>query len=118
MNIPSSLTIITGALAPDGGSVFLEALDDQSHRRTIMLDWSLAAQEFSATTLDVDGITVAKRTVEEAAWIEIIASATIAAQNHAAISPARKDAVTAGLVALRDNLVEKVRSSTHQPKKA
>jgi len=117
MNIPNRLTIINGAVAPDGGSIFLDAFDDQFRPIKILLDWSLDAQYFGATSLDIDGITVAKRSVEEAKWLELIVSAAIDARNPA-ISPAQEDGVTAGLKSLRDNLVEKVRSSTHDPKKA
>lgn len=136
MSIPKSLVVVNGALAMDGGSVFLEALDEHSRLRTIMLDWSITAKREGKTALLIDERLVAKQTAEEDTWVAAIASAAIRAastfaggeaisasrvilaSDAAAILAAGETGANAGLAALRDSLVAKIRSTVHNQKRA
>jgi hypothetical protein len=134
MDAPKTLTISDGALAMDGGSVFLDASDDLGQRRHILLDWSLAAQRDRRTCLRVDEDRLPVGGSEERAWIEAIASAAIAPTHassdaekigsHRLVLASDAKAVfevgargpAAGLAALRDSLLEKICSTRHAPK--
>jgi hypothetical protein len=39
MDIPDNLTVTDGALAMDGGSVFLDTVDNLGHSHRILLGW-------------------------------------------------------------------------------
>jgi hypothetical protein len=93
------LRLTAGALAPDGGSIFLDGTSGDSKPVRIYLDWSFAAQEFSATSLTVNDRPIAKRSPEEAEWVAEIASADSGGNET--------------LASLRDTLLEKVRSATY-----
>src|SRR6185369_12053772 len=127
MNTPSKLTIKNGALAMDGGSVFLEAVDDLGQRRSILLDWSIAAQKEKRTSLRIDDRQLAKRSPEEDAWISVIAAAEVAppvtarvegekisskrlvlAKDAKAVLEAGERSPLDGICALRDSLLEKI----------
>lgn len=94
-----NLRLTTGALAPDGGSIFLEAVAGGSKPICIYLDWSLAAQEAKATSLEIDRQSIAKRSPEEAAWIAAIAAADTGGD--------------AALALFRASLLEKLRSPAY-----
>ena len=95
----NDLRLTAGALAPDGGSIYLDGVSGGSKPIRIFLDWSLAAQELKATRLDIDDRIILKRSLEEADWIVAIAAADTAGNES--------------LAAFRDNLLEKVRSPTY-----
>ena len=95
----SGLRLTSGALAPDGGSIFLEGVSGNSKPLRIYLDWSLTAQELKATRLEIDDRIIIKRSLEEADWIAAIAAA----------DPAGNEA----LAVFRDSLLEKLRSPTY-----
>ncbi|HEY1109947.1 MAG TPA: hypothetical protein VGE76_14960 [Opitutaceae bacterium] len=131
MDAPVSLTIVDGALAMDGGSVFLATIDDRGIRRSILLGWSIASQKSASTALIVDEHRLAKGSSEESAWIGAIASAQLApierplpenrvggdaivlAKDAATILAAGANDPVEGLDALRNDLLLKIRSSTH-----
>src|SRR5438094_781064 len=133
MNTPKSITLINGALTMDGGSVYLEAVDDQAQRREIQLIWSISAQKARTTHLVLDGVPIAKQSEQERELIALIAAAEtkakpnnrppgskissqriVLADDADAILKAGEHDPAAGLAALRDSLLMKIRSSTHE----
>ena len=132
MDILESLTITDGALAMDGGSVFLDAVDNLGHRRCILLGWSISAQRTGQTSLRIDDRQLAKCSPEEEAWVRLVASAVIAPRSDAhpgsekisskrlvlandvqKVLEAGEQSPLAGLTAIRDSLIEKIRSPIH-----
>ena len=97
------LQIANGAIASDGGSVYLEAIAVDATRIRILLDWSIAAQKQHATRLMIDDRAIEKHGEEESEWIVSIASAATTDDD---------------LASLRDDLVAKLRSPTHAKPKA
>lgn len=134
MNVPESLTIVDGALAMDGGSIFLKAIDDGRRQHTIFLNWAIAAQKEGGTSLWVDDQPLTKQSHGEGEWVRAIASAQIVpaeapypsgerisanplmlAKDAEAVLTAGERSVVDGLTALRDSLLQKVRSPGHAP---
>lgn len=93
------LRLTAGALAPDGGSIYLDGVSGGSKPIRIFLDWSLTAQELKATRLEIDDRIIMKRSLEETNWIAAIAAADPAGN--------------AALAVFRDSLLEKLRSPTY-----
>jgi len=94
------ITIKNGALAMDGGSIALEALDAAHRTLRIRLDWSIAAQRAGTTCLAIDQAKVARGSLEEARWIEVLRSAHIDGGDRIAF--------------LRDSVLEKLQSPRHE----
>jgi hypothetical protein len=126
------LTINNGAMAMDGGSICLEAVDASGQPWRVSLDWSIAAQRAGNTSLSINGTKLQAGGAEEADWIEILCCADIAGAEDCAPSPppAQKRIVLApdakvyldaidkrphsALLALRDDLLEKLQSPQHR----
>jgi hypothetical protein len=126
------LTINTGAMCMDGGSVFLEATDADARPWQISLDWSIAANRAGKTSLSVNGTKLSAGGAEEAEWIESLRCAEIAGadgptqsppspQKRIVLAPDAKaylDAVDkeprSALLALRDDLLQKLQSPQHR----
>lgn len=126
------LTINNGAMCMDGGSVYLEATDDTRQAWQISLDWSIAANRAGKTSLSVNGTQLQAGCAEEAEWIESLRCAEIAGADGSTRSPsspqkrivlaadakAYLDAIDKGprsaLMALRDDLIQKLQSPQHR----
>jgi hypothetical protein len=94
------LRLTSGALAPDGGSIYLEGTANGAQPVRVYLDWSLAAQAHDSTSLAVDDRILTKGSEEEAVWIVAIAAADTLGN--------------ATVTLFRDTLVEKVLSPAYR----
>ena len=75
--VPTNLTIVNGAMAMDGGSIFLEAIDQTGNPVHLNLHWSIAAQQSHSGQLSANGVAVSKGSEEEQQWLDRIRAATI-----------------------------------------
>jgi len=116
----------------DGGSVYLETTDTTGRMRQVALDWSIAAQRAGTTCLSIDGTKLRAGGAEETEWIEILRCADVPEADGTAAPqpPAHKRIVLApdakaylgaidkgprsALLALRDDLLEKLQSPQHR----
>jgi hypothetical protein len=70
--VPSTLTILDGAMAMDGGSIDLRATDDDGRPLRVYLDWSIDSHACGMVQLYVDDVAVPKRSDEEARWLDAL----------------------------------------------
>ena len=70
MNSNVPIIIEQGAMALDGGSIWLQGKDEKGRRLSILLDWSIASQQNGTTSLTVNGITIEKGSYEEKNFLE------------------------------------------------
>jgi hypothetical protein len=103
---PTSLTIVDGAVASDGGSIALRGVTPADEDLHFHLDWSLDAQARNTTQLSVNGMPVPKGSPEEAAWLALIRNAEIPSIH---VEPQSEESRQA-LRHLADELVELVSS--------
>ena len=94
------ITIYNGAIATDGGSIFLEASDGSNQRIYIHLEWSIRAQQTSSTFLTVDNVRIEPCSTLEANWIEKLKTARVTGVE--------------GVESLRKRLVENLESGIHK----
>ena len=127
-----NLSINNGAMCMDGGSVYLEATDAAGRLWQISLDWSIAAKRAGNTSLSINGTKLEAGGAEEAEWIESLRCTDIAGADVSALSPlsapkrivlapdakAYLDAIDrsprSALLALRDDLLQKLQSPQHR----
>lgn len=80
-SMPTRLTIINGAVASDGGSIDLEAIDEQGKAISLFLDWSIAAQQNGTTHIRIAENRIEKGTEEECLWLTLLQEASIHGEN-------------------------------------
>lgn len=73
--LPTRLELEEGAMAMDGGSLALEALDQAGRRVDLRLDWSIRALREGTAQLYVDDVPVPRASPEEAAWLALVRDA-------------------------------------------
>lgn len=131
MNIPQKLTILDGAMAMDGGSIALMGKDQAGNIMEISLDWSLEAQANCTTTLNLNKMSLEKRSREEEKLLDVLKDAKIQssdAPEQRASRPTKKvalgedinnylntieDGPEAALRQLIDHLISSVMSETY-----
>jgi hypothetical protein len=79
--MPEKLTIMNGAMAMDGGSIALEAIDERGKLVRLLLDWSIAAQKNGTTHIRVDEQRIELGTEEERHWLMLLQEASIHGEN-------------------------------------
>lgn len=74
---PPDLTIVDGAMALDGGSIFLKVMEHSSSNIILSLDWSIAAQQTKSARFSANGVVVPIGSEEETQWLNLIRDAEI-----------------------------------------
>jgi hypothetical protein len=97
----SMLTITMGAVAADGGSISLQAVDQQGATISFYLQWSIMSQQDGTAQFYVNSKAIPKGSKEEATWLSLVRSAKVQ-------EPARDLALLAG------SLVSTISSAAYQ----
>ncbi|MDI1447931.1 hypothetical protein [Polyangium sp. 6x1] len=70
--LPTTLRITNGAMAMDGGSLTLHAVDQDGARVELFLDWSIRSHQEGKTQFYANGQPVPRGAPEEARWLSLI----------------------------------------------
>jgi hypothetical protein len=76
--VPRKLAIHNGAMAMDGGSIHLHAIEEHGLPLVVELDWSIDSHACCMTQLYVDDVAAPKRSDEEARWLDALRGCEIA----------------------------------------
>lgn len=72
----TALTLTDGSVAADGGSISLQALNQDGARVDLYLDWSITSQTDGTAQFFVNGKAIPKRSMEEVTWLDLLRAAT------------------------------------------
>lgn len=86
MIIPSHITMVGSGLFLDGGSIRLEAIDNNDRNYDFFLDWSFKAQDTHSTQFFQNKFPVLKQSDEQMIWLELLEHATFRSKSGEEIS--------------------------------
>lgn len=69
-------TITDGAMAMDGGSIFLSGVDADGSPLAVALDWSIESRRLGTCALRVNECIIPVDSTEEARWLAVLSEAT------------------------------------------
>lgn len=98
---PLALVVSDGAMAMDGGSIFLQCLAD-GKEIVVLLDWSIESCRRGTPQLFVDGNAVPRGSALEGAWLSLLKRAEVLSKTRAGRGPK----VGAAVAILGDDIAE------------
>ena len=104
VQLPRELTLADGAMAMDGGSLGLRAVDEAGEQVSYRLDWSIRAHREDTTQFYVNEKPIPRGSPEEAAWLALLRSAAIHRPSASPTPPGTR--ISENRVVLSDDIVD------------
>lgn len=114
--LPTELTLTNCAMAMDGGSLLLRALDQSGVEVELYLDWSVRRQMEKTTQLFANSRLVPRGSPEEARWLALVGRAAI--QRPSAPSTPAGTTISRNCVVLADDAAEYISAIEQGPEVA